>query len=279
MKIYELRLFFDCTDNKEKIEKEKRKLGLFLAITVTCPIFLQSPIRLFGTNPLLFPEIPDTMSYLSIIFDLDGTLLDTLTDLADTANEVLARHSFPQHSRNAYKQFVGDGLFVLMQRIVPAGTKEKVVQQCCDLFTDLYSKNWRRKSCPYDGIDDMLSALKSRGIVLAVLSNKPHEFTKHFIDEFFPGELFSAVYGQRNGFAKKPDPATALQIAKECSMRPRDMLFVGDSGVDIKTGKAAGMATAGVSWGFRSVQELTENNADVIVNSPLELEQYVVSSL
>jgi len=218
------------------------------------------------------------MKYLSIIFDLDGTLLDTLTDLAETANEVLKRYKFPPHRHSAYKNFIGDGLVVLMQRITPPGTEEKVIQQCCDVFTRLYSQSWNRNCCPYEGINDMLSALKSRGIKLNVLSNKPHEFTKHFVDEFFPGELFSMVYGQRNGFAKKPDPAVALQIAGECGVNPREMLFVGDSAVDIRTGKAAGMVTAGVSWGFRSVQELMENNADVIVNSPLELEQYVLSA-
>jgi len=218
------------------------------------------------------------MKYSSIIFDLDGTLLDTLTDLAETGNDVLNQHNFPMHSLNAYKHFVGDGLAVLMQRITPPGTAEKVLRQCCTLFTELYSQNWRRNSCPYAGINDMLSALKSRGITLTVLSNKPHEFTRHFVNEFFPEGLFAVVYGQRTGFAKKPDPAVALQIAEECGTQPSEMIFVGDSAVDIRTGKAAGMATAGVSWGFRSVQELMENNADLIVNSPLELEKYVLSA-
>jgi len=218
------------------------------------------------------------MTYSSVIFDLDGTLLDTLTDLAETGNDVLDKYNFPRHRQDAYKHFVGDGLAVLMQRITPPGTTEKVLQQCCTLFTELYSQNWRRNSCPYAGINDMLSALKSRAVLLTVLSNKPHEFTRYLIDEFFPEKPFAMVYGQRNGFPKKPDPTVALQIAKECGTRPQEMLFVGDSAVDIRTGNAAGMATAGVSWGFRSVQELMENNADVIVNSPLELEQYVLSA-
>ncbi len=218
------------------------------------------------------------MKYSSIIFDLDGTLLDTLTDLAETANVVLKQHKFPTHRQSEYRNFIGDGLAVLMQRITPPGTKEQIIRQCCDVFTRLYSQFWNRNSCPYPGISDMLSALKSRRIKLNVLSNKPHEFTRLFIEEFFPDEPFAIVYGQRDGFAKKPDPAVALHIAGECGIDPCEMLFVGDSAVDIRTGKAAGMATAGVTWGFRSVQELMANNPDVIVNSPLELEQYVLSA-
>jgi phosphoglycolate phosphatase len=217
------------------------------------------------------------MSYLSVIFDLDGTLLDTLDDLAATCNEVLEYHNFPTHPVVAFKTFVGDGLQILMHKITPVGTSEMVLQQCCELFTKRYSQNWKRNSCPYDGINDMLSALKGHGVMLAVLSNKPHEFTKLFVDEFFPQGFFSIVCGQRHGFPKKPDPMVALNIAIQLGVLPRETLFVGDSGVDIMTGKAAEMGTVGVSWGFRSVEELTENNADIIVNSPLELEKYVLS--
>lgn len=218
------------------------------------------------------------MPCLSIIFDLDGTLLDTLHDLAETCNEVLLYNRFATHPIGSYKTFVGDGLQMLIRKITPVGTEEKVVQQCCTLFTKLYTQNWMRNSCPYDGINDMLAALQKNGVNLAILSNKPHEFTKLFVDKFFPKRQFTVVYGQRDGFPKKPDPTVALEIAAQFGTRPQDTLFVGDSGVDIKTGKAAGMKTAGVSWGFRSVRELTENNADIIVHNPLELQQYVLSS-
>lgn len=218
------------------------------------------------------------MSYLSVIFDLDGTLVDTLHDLADTCNEVLVSHHFPTHPTSAFKTFVGNGLQILMNRITPVGTDELVLQQCCELFSKRYSQNWNRNSCPYEGINDMLSALKRHGVLLAVLSNKPHEFTKLFIDEYFPYDLFSIVYGQREGFPKKPDPTVALQVSAQFDVHPQETLFVGDSSVDIMTGKAAGMGTAGVSWGFRSVQELTDIKADIVVHNPLELEQYVLSS-
>lgn len=218
------------------------------------------------------------MPCLSVIFDLDGTLLDTLFDLAATCNDVLAAQHFPTHPMQAYKTFVGDGLHALMQKITPADADEEVIKKCCVLFTRRYSRNWKRNSCPYAGINDMLSALQKHGLMLAVLSNKPHEFTKLFVDHFFSPGLFSIVYGQRDGFPKKPDPSVALDIAAKFGTRPGETLFVGDSGVDIMTGKAAYMVTAGVSWGFRSVQELNEHKADIIVHNPLELEQYVLSA-
>lgn len=217
------------------------------------------------------------MACLSIIFDLDGTLLDTLADLAGTCNELLREYDFPTHPTAAYKNFVGDGLQTLIKRITPVGTEAILIEKCCASFEKRYSRNWKRNSCPYAGINDMVAALNMHGVKLAVLSNKPDAFTKLFVEEFFPGGQFAIVHGQRQGVPKKPDPTVALAIAAQLNVSPQETLFVGDSGVDIKTGKAADMLTAGVSWGFRSVQELTENNADILVHNPLELQQYVLS--
>ncbi|MGB3211962.1 MAG: HAD family hydrolase [Desulforhopalus sp.] len=218
------------------------------------------------------------MTYSSVIFDLDGTLLDTLADIASTCNDVLAYHNYPPHPTIAYKTFVGDGLQSLIRKITPVDTEESVIHQCCSIFIEQYSRNWLRNTCPYEGIGDMVSALKKHGIKLAVLSNKPHEFTEKFVEQFFPRGLFTLVYGQRDGFPKKPDPTVALEITRLLGVRPQDSLFVGDSAVDILTGRAAGMATAGVAWGFRTVQELTENKANIIVHHPLELQNHVLST-
>ncbi len=215
------------------------------------------------------------MVYSSIIFDLDGTLLDTLADIADTANAVLTHHGFPGHPREAYRRFVGDGMARLIERITPAGVAGHIHQECCRTFLRLYKENWKNTCCPYPGIVDMLNALKKQGTRMAVLSNKPHAFTTLFVDEFLPGPYFSWVYGHREGFAKKPDPAVALEIAGEMRVDPCNMLFVGDTGVDIRTGKAAAMTTVGVTWGFRGIPELQANHADFIINSPMELLQYV----
>lgn len=215
------------------------------------------------------------MAYLSIIFDLDGTLLDTLYDIAETANAVLTRHGFPVHSQHEYKQFVGDGLIVLMKRIAPLGTKEDIITSCCQTFFHLYANNWMNTCQPYNGIENMLVALKKQGLRMAVLSNKPHAFTQLFVDKYFPKETFACVYGQREGFAKKPDPTIALEIAENLGVRPAEMFFVGDTPIDIQTGKASGMTTVAVTWGFRNFHELQNENPDIIIHSPMELLQYV----
>lgn len=215
------------------------------------------------------------MACLSIIFDLDGTLLDTLYDIAGTANAVLERHGFPVHAHQEYKRFVGDGLSVLIQRITPPGTEETILNSCYQLFIQLYATNWMNNCRPYNGIEDMLVAIKKQGISVAVLSNKPHAFTKLFVERYFPREAFACVYGQRAGVAKKPDPTVALEIAESLGVRPGEMIFVGDTPIDIRTGKASGMITVAVTWGFRSIHELRKENPDIIINSPMELLQYV----
>lgn len=217
------------------------------------------------------------MTYSSIIFDLDGTLLDTLADIATTANAVLARYGFPVHPQEKYRNFVGDGLTTLIERITPEGTGQQILAECCALFSQFYAENWRNSCTPYAGVLELLHKLRENSFNLAVLSNKPHAFAAIFVDEYFPGDIFSLVYGQRNGFAKKPDPGVALEIAEKLGSQPADTVFVGDTGVDIQTGKAAGMLTVGVAWGFRSVSELRGHDADIIINSPMELLQYVVS--
>lgn len=215
------------------------------------------------------------MAYSSIIFDLDGTLLDTLTGLAVTCNTVLEKHGFPCHIQDKYRYFVGDGLATLVKRITPEGTEEDILEGCMGLFTTLYARTWQSTCAPYPGVREMLEALRRRSIRLAVLSNKPHAFTTVFVDKFFPEGLFSLVYGQRDGYAKKPDPGTALEIAAQLGSAPRETVFVGDSGVDIRTGKAAGMFTVGVAWGFRGREELEEHNADIIITTPMELLDHV----
>jgi len=215
------------------------------------------------------------MLNLSIIFDLDGTLVDTLEDIAETANAVLAHHGLPVHTLHEYKHFIGDGLKLLIERITPPGTEQHLLKACYQMFFRLYSENWQNNCHLYDGIDDLLLNLKKQGIGMAVLSNKPHAFTKLFIERFFPREPFACVYGQRDGVAKKPDPTVALAIAERLGNCPRDMLFVGDSGIDIRTGKASGMTTVAVSWGFCSIHALRQENPDFIINSPMELLQYV----
>ncbi len=218
------------------------------------------------------------MSYTSIIFDLDGTLLDTLDGITESVNSVLISHRFPLHSNESYKLFLGNGLYNLISKSVPENTAKSVIQDCSEAFKEIYSNNWKKNCCPYKGISTMLANLSDQGIKLAVLSNKPHAFTCLFVDEFFPKDMFRVVFGQRDGVEKKPHPTGALDIARILQSRPENTLFVGDSDVDIQTGRAAGMGTVGVSWGYRSVEELIENRAEIIVNSPSEIVKHVLSA-
>jgi phosphoglycolate phosphatase len=214
--------------------------------------------------------------YTTIIFDLDGTLLDTLSGIATTCNIVLAKQGFPLHPIEDYRYFVGEGLKALMEKITPAGTGKDTIDACCGSFTELYADHWKNSCTVYAGMAELLLALRKNGFRLAVLSNKPHAFTSLIVEDFFPGQIFSLVYGHREGFARKPDPAVALEIAAKLGAQPAETIFIGDSGVDIRTGKAAGMLTVGVTWGFRRKAELQENQADLIINSPMELLHHVL---
>lgn len=218
------------------------------------------------------------MTIKTAIFDLDGTLLDTLQDLADAGNRVLADFKYPQHPVDAYKIFVGDGLRVLMERITPDSVTSSEIDQCCESFQAIYTENWDKNSKPYDGIEEMLVQLRDRNIRCSVLSNKPHAFTSIYVDRFFPNSEFEVVFGQREGVNKKPDPAGAIEIAEKMGVHPSECIYIGDTAVDMQTGKAAGMFTIGVLWGFRDLEELQANNADLIVTSPMEIVEYVISA-
>lgn len=217
------------------------------------------------------------MKYSTAIFDLDGTLLDTLDDLALAGNQMLREMSFPTHSIDAYKYFVGDGLRVLVERITPENTDENTLGRCCDLFSSYYTNCWDKNSLPYSGIMEMLKELQDYGVQCSVLSNKPHHFTVQCIKRFFAPGTFEYVLGQRPDVRKKPDPAGALEIAELMRVAPSACLYVGDTAVDMQTGKAAGMIVVGVLWGFREAEELMKHGADILVSQPKEIVAYLQS--
>lgn len=216
------------------------------------------------------------MPFQAAIFDLDGTLVDSLRDLAETANSVLAESGYPPHPMDAYRYFVGDGVNALVRRMLPASANEEQCRRCQDHFIASYARNWRINSCPYPGIRDMLLGLKNNGLKIAVLSNKPHDFTKDFVKYFFPDQCFEAVFGQRPEVARKPSPQGAIEIAALMRLAPSHCLYIGDTAIDMQTGKSAGMFTIGVLWGFRDRRELEEHHADLIVDQPLEIVDYVL---
>ncbi len=212
------------------------------------------------------------MSYKAVIFDLDGTLLNTLEDIGTAANRALDKKGFPSHPIDLYREFVGEGAKLMIARALPAEYRdEATIRSCLEEYLLEYRLFWNTMTKLYDGIAELLDILVSRGIKLSVLSNKAEGFTRQCVGEFLSRWTFDIVAGEKEGTARKPDPQEALIIAARLGADPGDILFVGDSGVDMQTAKAAGMFAVGALWGFRSREELEQNGADVLVNHPMEI--------
>ncbi len=211
------------------------------------------------------------MTYKAVLFDLDGTLLDTIEDICDAANRALEQYGFPTHTMDTYRKFVGDGALNLIIRALPEDKRDDAFSRpCYDAFLEDYSQNWNVKTRPYEGIPELLDTLTSRGLKMAVLSNKPHKYTIKCMEGFLPDWNFDVILGQRDEVPKKPDPTGALEIAEQLNISPSDFLYLGDTETDLKTSIAAGMFPVGVLWGFRSAEELKESGAKVLIKSPLE---------
>lgn len=212
------------------------------------------------------------MPYKAVLFDLDGTLIDTLEDIGNAVNRVLAVKGFPTHKLDVYRYFVGDGVAMLITRALPEEERNgDTIGVCLDAFREDYGRNWSVKTRPYDGVSEMLDALVSHGLKLAILSNKPHEFTKQCVSELLPNWTFNPILGERDGVPCKPDPAGALAVAEHLDIYPGDFLYVGDTGIDMKTANAVGMFPIGVLWGFRPAEELEEAGAQVLIERPMEI--------
>ncbi len=214
------------------------------------------------------------MTFEAVIFDLDGTLLDTIEDLGDSMNSVLAEKGYPIHDSEAYKYFVGDGMRELARRALPEDKRSaNEIDNTAAAMTAGYTKGWANKTVPYPGIDKLLDSLGEKGIKCAVLSNKPDALTKQVIEKLLSGWSFYPIFGERQavGIPKKPDPAGALEIAQILNIQPHECLYLGDTGVDMKTANAAGMYAVGALWGFRKANELLENGAKKLAAKPQEI--------
>ena len=212
------------------------------------------------------------MTYKAILFDLDGTLLNTLEDLGNSVNRVLARRGFPTHTLNEYRYFVGDGTAMLITRALPQGKRnDETIRTCLEAFSEDYGRNCKVKTSPYEGIPEMLDAVTERGLKIAVLSNKQHEFTKRCVADLLPNWTFDVVLGQRDAVNRKPDPAGALEVAEHLHIPPADFLYLGDSAIDMRTATAARMFPVGVLWGFRSAEELKVSGAQALIERPSEI--------
>lgn len=213
------------------------------------------------------------MKLEGVIFDLDGTLVNSLDDIADSMNAVLQQNHFPAHPNEDYKLFIGNGLRNLVRTVLPEAfrTDEKLVGRCLTSMVEIYNGNCLNKTKPYAGITGLLDELASRRVRMAILSNKNDGLTKKIVQALLPGWDFGQVVGLTTEALKKPNPAEALRIAREIGISPTNILYAGDSGTDMQTANNAGMFAVGVLWGFRSKEELLSNGAKVVVEYPEDL--------
>lgn len=210
------------------------------------------------------------MKYATVIFDLDGTLADTLGDIARLMNRTLRGYGWPGHSTDAYRRFVGDGVHKLVERAIPAGEQLRV-EEVVAKYLPLLTEEGVESAALYPGIDAMLDALTKHQVAMAVLSNKPDEATKAAVAKLMGRWKFALVHGQIAGEPPKPDPMVALRMAKQLNVEPRHVVFVGDSNVDMELAKNAGFVAVGAGWGFRGEQELRAHGAAYVIHEPMEL--------
>ena len=207
-----------------------------------------------------------------VIFDLDGTLINTIADLADSVNHALQTLGYPAQPYEKFPYFVGNGIYKLIERALPPGNRdEPTIRSVKERFMEHYMLHNTDKSTVYDGIDELLQTLTQKGVALAVASNKVNDATVAMIHHFFPSIPFASVIGQRDGVPTKPHPAIVDDILAETEIDKKDVLYVGDSGVDMQTAHNAGLTAVGVTWGLRPKSELEQNHADIIINTPEEL--------
>jgi phosphoglycolate phosphatase len=211
------------------------------------------------------------MKFKGVIFDLDGTLVNSLEDIADAMNKVLQDLNYPTHSYKDYQYFIGSGLRNLVGKSLPeTHNDENQIEKCLNLMVAIYRDACTNKTKPYQGIIELLEDLRSRKIKLSVFSNKSDELTKKIVADLFPNYFETAV-GLSVEALKKPNPSEAIEISKSLGLKPEEMIFVGDSGIDMQTATNANMHAVGVLWGYRPTNELISNGAKLILNHPLDL--------
>jgi phosphoglycolate phosphatase len=213
----------------------------------------------------------------AVLFDLDGTLLDTVDDLADCMNAAVTGEGCPASPVEKHKLMVGDGVANYVLRALPEDRRadKELIQRVTRKYRELYSRSWAIKTRPYDGIEEMLEALTRKGLRLAVLSNKPDGFTREMVGHFLGRFKFDVVRGAVEDMPLKPDPSAALAIAAEMGIEPSGFLYVGDTATDMKTALAAGMFAVGALWGFRTRQELEAAGAKALIERPTQLLDWI----
>ena len=207
----------------------------------------------------------------AVLFDLDGTLCNSLGDIAAAANYALSKQGYATHETDAFNYFVGDGIAKMLERALPEGHKtEDDVKKTNEIFAPYYKEHSSDLTVKYDGITELLGELKKRGFKIAVCTNKAEPMAKIVVESLY-GDVFDEIFGQRQGIPTKPDPTLAKLLMKELGVEPEECVFLGDSGVDVKTAVNSGAVAVGELWGYREIEELNENGAEFIIEKPLEL--------
>lgn len=210
------------------------------------------------------------MSYTTIVFDLDGTLLNTLDDLKDSVNYALSKLGYPIKTLDEVRKSVGNGAKLLIDRVVPEGTSPENSAKCLQIYQQHYTTNMQNKTCPYDGIVELLKTLKEMGVKLAIVSNKYDAYVKSLCKEFY-GDYIQVAIGESPEVAKKPAPDSVYTALNVLDASKAEAIYVGDSDVDVQTAHNAGLPCVGVTWGFRDRDILKEEGADFIIDKPCEL--------
>ncbi len=211
------------------------------------------------------------MIYQAIVFDLDGTLINSLEEIASCCNHVLTSKGFKGHPLDSYRFFIGDGAAELVRRALPKGSQEDTIRMCYHKLMDRYSAICCETAVLYPGIPQLLDRLTERGIKMAILSNKAQTLAEKSVDRLLSSWKFEVVCGQRDAVPRKPDPAGAVEIAETLNLSPSCFLYLGDTAVDMKTSIAAGMFPVAALWGFRDKKELQENGAQELIENPLDI--------
>ncbi len=221
------------------------------------------------------------MKIKSVIFDLDGTLLDTIEDIADSNNKMLRNYGFPEHEIEKYIRWIGNGARKLVIASLPpnANVSEDRLWDYIHDYSKIYAQNIAVKTKLYEGISDVLDYLAANKIPISINTNKPHDLTKIICEKYLQSWSFKYIYGHNGNFLKKPNPQAALAIAKGLDIKPENILFIGDSAVDIKTAKKAGMPCLGVRWGYGNQKLMEELGCENMINSPSQIIKFIESHL
>lgn len=212
------------------------------------------------------------MRYKALVFDMDGTLLNTLEDLADSTNFALVKHGFPEQPTEAYRYFVGSGARKLVERALPEEARNpETIDVCLAAYKEHYNENWANKTRLYDGLAEVLNQLSTSTLKFGILTNKPKDFADECVKHFLSSWTWQIVQGQEEGIALKPSADISRLVTEALAVEPSEVLYLGDSDVDMLTAKNAGYTSVGVTWGFRTEQELVGAGAEHIVHAPSEI--------